>query len=465
MSVFRIVVIVCVGLISTSVVSTSAIAQNPEIDARRWRTINSPFLSNGGLALNQTQSQAQGVNQGAPLTLTWGFAEAGTTIPSFGEGDQAPNDLVARLDTLYDPGATGTDLTTRSWYRTFESSFDRWASISGLSYVYEADDDGATFSNSNSFQTQGVSGTRADIRIGGRPIDGNFNTLAFNFLPTIGDMVVDTDDSFFGSATATANDFRGLRNVITHEHGHGIGFVHVFSDDSNQLLEPILSTAFDGPQHNDILLAQRAYGDANEKSNGGQGNDEFQISTSLGAVENGEVASVGDSARTFAVEITSDDFFSIDDQQDVDFWDFSITEAGFADISLEALGFSYMTQPQDSQTGDPTGNNVVFDSQERSDLSLELIGLDGQSVLATSNATGLGGDELISGFELETAGTYFVRISGTDNGDTSSLDTQFYGLAVGFTAASAVTAVPEPNSLTVFAMGILALASRRRKYS
>ena len=457
---FRIISILVVGV---GLFSSSVFAQNPEIDARRWRSINSPFLSNGGLALNQTQSQTQGVNQGAPLTLTWGFAEAGTTIPSFDAGAQAPNDLVARLDTLYDPGATGTDLTTRSWYGSFESSFDRWASISGLSYVYEANDDGATFSNSNSFQTQGISETRADIRIGGRPIDGDFNTLAFNFLPTVGDMVIDTDDSFFGSASATANDFRGLRNVITHEHGHGIGFVHVFADDSNQLLEPNLSNAFDGPQHNDILLAQRAYGDANEKSNGGQGNDAVQLSTSLGSVADGDIISVGDSARTFPVGFTSDDFVSIDDTSDNDFWSFSISEAGIADISLDALGFSYLTQPQDAQTGERTGTEVVFDSQVRSDLALDLFDLNGQSVLASSDTTGLGGDEQIS-FALDTAGTYFVRVSGADNVDASSLDTQFYGLAVGFTSTVVVSvAVPEPSgSLVLFAIGMMALTSRRR---
>ena len=447
----RIVLILVLGV---GLVSTSASAQTPGIDGQRWTT-------QGGVAL----SQPQGTGQGAPTFLTWGFAADGTSIPSFGAGDTADSDLISRFDTLYGAGPGGADLTTRPWFQSVESSFDRWASISGLTFQYESADDGRAFTNFNSSNffnnTSGSVGTRADIRLGGRPIDGDFDTLAFNFPPEVGEMVIDTDDNFYSSGGATNSNFRGLRNVITHELGHAIGMVHVFASDSNQLLEPELSTAFDGPQYHDILVAQRGYGDANEKSNAGQGNDQSQISTTLGSIADGQTASVGDSARTFVVPISSDDFVSIDDSTDVDFWDFSVSEAGIVDVSLDALGFSYLTQPQGND-GEETGTNVLFDTRLRSDLSLELLASDGLTVLSSSDITGLGGDELISNFSLTSGGTYFLRISGRDNSDAGTLDTQFYGLSVGFTSTAAA-AVPEPSSFALIGMGVVILASRRRK--
>ena len=59
-----------------------------------------------------------------------------------------------------------------------------------------------------------------DMRMAGHPIDGNSGILAFNYFPNTGDMVIDTSDNFF--ATTTSNSLR-LRNVLAHEHGHGLG--------------------------------------------------------------------------------------------------------------------------------------------------------------------------------------------------------------------------------------------------
>lgn len=429
--------------------ASGASAQTPEIDADRWTTA-------GGVAL----AQAQGTDQGDPMALTWGFAQEGTLIPFFGNGLGAAgnSNLIARMDTIYGAGPGGSDLTQRPWFALYESSFARWASISGLSYQYEANDDGAAFANFNGAATRGILGTRADVRISGRNIDGNSGVLAFNFFPTVGDMVIDTNDNFFSGASGTANNSRGLRNVLAHEHGHGIGMSHLFSNDSNQLMEPFINNAFDGPQYHDILVAQRAYGDANEKSFGGLGNDVATRATSLGNVADAATVSVGQSAETLVVANDAVEFFSIDDSSDTDFWSFSIDSAGDVDVLLEALGFSYLTQPQGSN-GQPTGNNVVFNTQQRSDLALSLFDTDGTTLLASVDATGLGGDELISSFFLDSAGTYFLSITGQDNVDAGSLDTQFYGLSVSFSAS----AVPEPATAGLVGLTVLGLVARRRR--
>jgi len=67
-------------------------------------------------------------------------------------------------------------------------------------------------------------------------------------------------------------------------------------------------------------------------------------------------------------------------------------------------------------------------------LALELLDTDGQTVLANSDSGGFGDDETLSEVTLDSSGTYFVRITGVDNPDALTLDTQFYGLAVEFEA-------------------------------
>jgi hypothetical protein len=45
----------------------------------------------------------------------------------------------------------------------------------------------------------------------------------------------------WGSAT---NSNRFLRDVVMHEHGHGMGMQHVCSSNSSQLMEPFINTSF-----------------------------------------------------------------------------------------------------------------------------------------------------------------------------------------------------------------------------
>ncbi len=426
------------SLVTLLACCTSSVAQPPGIDGNRWTNA-------GGIALSQTQ----GFAQGDPMRLTWGFAREGTTIASFGTGPSGPSDLIARMDAIYGSGPGGADLTLRPWYNHYKGVFDRWSSISGLSYQYEANDDSVAYSSSASAATNGILNTRADVRIGGRNIDGNSGVLAFNFFPTVGDMVIDTNDNFFGTPGSSTNVI-GLRNVVAHEHGHGIGMNHLLASDSSQLMEPFINTSFDGPQFHDILVAQRAYGDFNEK---GAGNDISANATSLGAIAIATAVSVGNSARTLVVPANATDFVSIDDNTDTDVFSFSVAQSGNISVLLESLGFTYKAEPQSGGGADDD-----FNTRLRSDMTLELLGTNGSTVLASANATGLGGSESISGFLLNTAGTYFVRVTGVDNADAISLDTQFYGLTLNFSA------VPEPATAALFAVvGMAFLTIRRRR--
>lgn len=393
-------------------------AQAPP-DIQRWV---------GSTALSQTQ----GFNQGDPLRLTWGFAALGTSIndsPFVGYAD-ANNNLQTRLNTIYGSQAV--------WQPLFQSAFDRWSSISGLSYQFESNDDGAQWINPGVTVNPGILGTRADLRIGGKPLDGNAGVLAYNYFPNFAEMVIDTNDNFYLNLS---NNSIILRNIVAHEHGHGLGMSHLESDNSNALMEPFLNTTFDGPQFHDILAAQRGYGDVNEK---GLGNDTALLATNLGTILDGGSISIGNDARNLNVGFNEVDFFSIDDDTDTDFFRFTINEAGSVTINLEALGLSYNASPQD-------GAQTLFNPSMRSDLSLALFGTDGTTLLSLMNANGLGASELISNFFLGSAGNYFIRVNGLENADASAFDAQFFGLTIGF-----VTAVPEPGSMT---LGLGALCS------
>jgi len=415
-------------LVLIALSATASAQQVPDYDAGRW---------NGWAAMTPTQ----GYGQGSPLTLTWGFMAPGTTISdNYGT---AGNNLQTRLNTIYGSQSV--------WQPLFQSVFDRWSSISGLTYQYVTYDDGAILNNS-SFQG-GVLNVRPDVRIGGKTLDGNppsgTNTLAYNYFPVWGDMVIDTGDTFFN--TTTNNSIR-LRNVVTHEHGHGLGMGHIESNGSGASngafsLEPFINTNFDGPQYHDILAVQRMYGDAYEKivtasgPSAGQGNDVVGRASNLGAVGSTPLR-IGQSAKTLIVQPNEVDFISIDDQSDTDFYSFDVGTAGQLSVTLEALGFTYNLTQQGG------GGLTPFDTNLRSDLALALFDQNGTTMLASANATGFGGDEFIF-FNLLSGGRYFIRVTGIDNADALNFDIQFYGLMIGFSP------VPEPATLAM--IGIAAV--------
>lgn len=391
---------------------------------------------------NAAIAPAQGYAMGSPLTLTWGFLRDGTTTITYG-GVSGPSNLISQFDATFGAGVGGNNLSLRPWFTHFQQSFDRWSQLSGLSYIYENADDGAS---QDSGASRGIVGTRADVRIGGKNVDGGSNVLAFNAYPTNGsDMIIDTAD--MGLYGQSANNYRFLRNVVMHEHGHGIGCQHCQSSNSNFLMEPFIDTSFDGPQYHDILVAQRGYGDKFEKSNNGAGNDIAGNASSLGFLNIGSTVSLGNDARNLPVGSTEVDFVSIDDQTDKDLFSFTIGQAGTVNVLLESLGQTYKIKPQNNSA------EVDFNTILRSNLTLTLFDTDGTTALFTSNASSFGGTESLS-FFLSNAGTYYVGITGVDNGD-AYFDTQFYGLSV--------NAVPEPATLTALGLAVLALSRRRAK--
>ncbi len=346
---------------------------------------------------------------GTPITLTWGIVPDGTI-----QGGGGSSNLINFLDSTFGTGPGGTDLTQRPWFRHFDSSFSRWGDLSGISYVYEPNDDGSLHSSN---VQRGVLGVRPDVRIAGFFLDGPSGILAYNAFPNNGDMTLDTAELFnFGLST---NDYRFFRNVLMHEHGHGIGLSHVESN-RRFLMEPFIQTNFDGPQFDDLLGIQRGYGDALEKTNGGAGNETFSLATPLGLIDDGEIASIGTDAGTPQITIGSTDFVSIDDDSDTDFFRFSIDSSADVDISVTPKGPIYTEGPQG-------GAQTSLDTSMLSNLNLALYDRDGVTLLASDDSGGLGVADSISSFSLSSPGDYFVRVKGANN------NIQMYQLDIGVT--------------------------------
>src|SRR5688500_9114807 len=131
-------------------------------------------------------SVASGNTVGYAMSLTWSFPPDGTSIPG-NSGGTTPSNLRNFLDTNW-PGGTGSDLTQRPWFPIFQQSFDRLSALSGLTFVYEPADSTTAFSSLVS--AQGVRGTRGDIRIGGRSYGSGSSTLASNYGPDYGEMMI-----------------------------------------------------------------------------------------------------------------------------------------------------------------------------------------------------------------------------------------------------------------------------------
>ena len=344
-----------------------------------------------GARWSTTATDGGGLSQGDPTTLTWSFVPDGTGFAGgcgvTGESTD-DSDLIAFLDQQFGSGPGGTDLTMRPWFTYFQEVFDRWEELTGITYTYEANDDGVIdgedFGGGGS---SGVLGERGDVRIGGHRLDGNSGVLACNYFPNNGDMIFDTDDNFYNS-----NNILGFKNVISHEHGHGLGFAHSCPVNQSKLMEPFVSTAFDGPQEDDILAGNRQYGDPNENNN------TSATAKSLGTVSNGNPLS----------EI----MVSIDDDLENDFYSFITTSTDDYNISITPTGTSYLSGPQLANGSCDPGTN--FNALIESNIGVELIDSDGVTILATSNAQAAGIGENICNSSL-SAGTFFIRVFGDAN--------------------------------------------------
>src|SRR5262249_7511299 len=174
----------------------------------------------------------------------------------------------------------------------------------------------------------GIINVRGDIRIGGHVIDGPHGIPAYSYPPNFSEMGIDTaDPAARPPVSDPANNFLAFPHVVTHESLPRGGVGHEEPANGVALMEPFLTTTFDGPQFDDILGLQRLYGDRLEKNGG---NDTLATATPLGAVPTGGSVVIGKDANTTTQTVlpSQSDFVSIDDDFDTDVYSFTVAPGG-----------------------------------------------------------------------------------------------------------------------------------------
>ena len=357
----------------------------PEVAEELLRKLPSWIEPDGGRYIRQDRwsSTASGYSGilGDPIILSYSFVPDGTWIP----GESQGSTLFSTFDAQYG--------STEAWKQKFRDSFDRWATFIGVTYIEEPTDDGAAFPNS-----VGVLGVRGDTRIAGANIDGGSNVLAYTWYPSSGgDMVFDTSEYWANAA----NDYRFIRNVAMHEHGHCLGLGHC-SASNHQLMEPYYDGTIYGPQDDDIRGGMRNYGDYLEK------NSLVADATDWGLVP----------AGAFAQENVS-----LTASNDNDYFKFTIDSPRLLDVTLSPIGSYYVLEGVDIYT------------DQIMDLGFELRSGDGSTILTTVNAGGMGAAETLVDYSL-APGDYWLRVRRFTGNDV-----QRYRLGVNLEAVA--TAVGE----------------------
>ena len=372
-----------------------------------------------------TAVQPNGQTQGDATTLTWSYVRDGTTmeIGCGGNNSTTTSDLIAFLRDAFEvPAATtfAADFTDAPWHPVFVEAFNEWSAISGLTFQYEPNDDGTTM---NAFigggAPRGILGTRGDIRIAGRAVDGNSNVLGCAYFPEVGDMIFDTTDDFFDNnafSNGTVNN--NWLNFLVHELGHGLGYNHVCPRDQTKIMEPFVSNAYRGNQFSEILAANRSYGDNQED------NDTPATATTLGNIAASSTSTVNQ--------------ISIDDETESDYFTFTPGATGTAIITVTPTGMNYEFSPQNQSTGacPAAGTGTVVNTLNNGNLSVTLVNVGTGLTVGTANANAAGGTEVLTAAVV--GGTaYRIQVQGTFPG--SSVDApnrlQMYNLSVQAPAA------------------------------
>lgn len=342
---------------------------------------------------------------GSGVTLTWSFIPDGTEI-SAGLSTPAPSDLIARLNASYGSSSTG-DIQDAPWFVLFEQAFQEWSNITGNVYVYEPNDDGASFP-----LTSGQLGVRADIRIAGARIDGDFGTLAFNYFPNNGDMVIDTADR--NNLTNTNNGRQFFVNVLAHEHGHGLGLAHVCPVNQTKLMEPFANSAFVGAQFDELVTVQGLYGDQLERhgnlKNNNSPSNAYDLST-LSGTRNLENLSISTDA-------------------DVDVFKFQVSNG--TRLRVEAIPTSTAPYAEGSQNSDGScSDGTIYDPRNRQSLSIRVLDSNGTTVIASSSSPAIGKTEVLDNVLLSnTNSDYFIEINGGNENSGSDNNAQVYNLVI-----------------------------------
>jgi hypothetical protein len=358
-----------------------------------------------------TQLDGGNLQRGDPVNLRWSIVPDGRSYDR-----SANSQLVQFLDDGWNvPAAQRTpDFTNRPWWSVINNAYAQYARVSGVTLTYIPEQDASGMST----------GIFGDIRIGGESIDGTpGGALADNTFPDAGDMRIDTTREANGTVGSYFSTEPGLRNLVIHETGHGVGLGHseFVSDSAHAVMEPGLRTDIWGLQFDDVYAVNRLYGDPQERNGG---NNAPVSATQLGALNTSGHVVVGLDATDSVVNQLDHDWLGIDGTSDVDWFRFSVSDNSFANIQLTPIGPTYITTAQGT-----------FNAAAQSDLILDFYKTSPTiSLIKTVDTRGLGASEVIGAQQLASAGDYLIRVR-----EKQDLN-QFYRLDV------SVSTLPAPGT-------------------
>lgn len=285
--------------------------------------------------------------QALRTSLRYSFPTDGV---AWGSGFGGSNNLNVRLTNQF--GVANLDRGRE----LIRQALAAWRRTSSLTYSEIADDNSAM--NNATF----VSGT-GDIRIGSIP-QGNTGVLAYNFFPSGGaDMTINSDELTGGSLFNAGNSYRYLRNVVSHEHGHGLGFIHSTPCNSTKLMEPFASANFDTVQIDEIRGAHRNYGDRFAGNNSAATAKDFGNLTSP-------------SVRSVIEKLLSTNGASGPNGTNADWFKFTLGSTQNVVITVAPMGGTYANGQQTS--GCNPANPGSINASQAGNLNVELRDAAGQ---------------------------------------------------------------------------------------
>lgn len=350
-----------------------------------------------------TQLDGGNLQRGDAVTLRWSIVPDGQSYSR-----SANSQLVQFLDDGWNVPAANRvpSLSGRPWWGVINQAYLQFGRVSGASLVYVPEQNAV-----------GVdTGFEGDIRIGGENLDGTpGGALADNVFPDNGDMRIDITREANGSVGTYFSTEPGLRNLVIHETGHGVGLGHTqfVNNSAKAVMEGGLRTDIWGLQFDDVYALNRQYGDPRERNGG---NNSPATASVLGSFTTTGSLSIGRDAVDSVVEQFDDDWLGIDGTSDSDWFRFSVTSQSFANIKLTPVGPSYETVQQGA-----------FNAAAMNDLEFQVFKTaPSLSVIGSAVRSGVGSQESIPAQLLATAGDYLIRVLGRQDAN------QFYQLDLSF---------------------------------
>lgn len=409
----------------------ACVSADSSLSAAQWEALNAAML-NGFMTRYNASTRWSGGTNGTPRILLWSFVPDGTSVLN-GLGGTQNSTLFASMDSKF-----GGIANRATWIGLFQQVFNRWSDLTGLTYT-RVTFGGTEWDDGAAWGSAGAAGARGDVRIAMKNIDGVNNVLAYNSFPDDGDMVVDSSEAW---GSTTANNYRYLRNVLSHEHGHGLGMSHVCPIVNTKLMEPATSNnpPFDGPQHDDVRGVMALYGDFYENSGTATNNDSTTNAYDLGALAAGSSSVVG--VINTGGAIANSSRLSIDSPNDRDYFKVSVDQPRLLNVTATPRGTTY-TESDQLGNGACSTTTVSTNSLASQDLVIEVYGGATPVLLRSDNDSAIGVAEVSTNLVVPSGNVYVRASSSSGTGES-----QMYTLTISLLATSLTPTATDGTSTT-----------------